>query len=143
MDEPELRALIGRVRRKLRVTKVVATRSIKLKNGEFFAGFSAAWDSVQPTNPQADLDLVMSDEEVAANGMTLQEARASYYMVAMETDIRAYEQAYANGALSEQALNDSVRAVKNNYAWLLRRAFLTPPPSDTDRNPDEGGSDED
>jgi len=140
MTETELKDLIGNVRRHLRVTKVVATRAIKLKNGEFYAGFAAAWNSVQPSGHAADLDMMMSDDEIVGGGMTAQESRVAYYLLAMQADIAAYEQAHANGALSAEALRDTVKAVKSNYGKLLRDAFLTAPPPESKKTKGEGGS---
>ena len=45
------KAMIDRIKANLRVTKVVATRSVKTARGDFFAGISAAWNTVQDDLP--------------------------------------------------------------------------------------------
>jgi len=128
MDKAELKALINRVKSKMRVTKVVATRAVKTRNGEFFAGFSAAWDSVQDDGGGhgADLDMVVDTEDVSSQGMTLRESRVAQNLLAMQADIGAYEAAFANGALSKQELEDAIQAVKHNYALLIKDALVGP-----------------
>lgn len=126
MDKNELMALIAKVKANVRVTKVVATRSVKTKRGDFFAGFAAAWNTVQDdgSGPGADLDLVMTTAEIAVSGMTLQEAKVAHNIVAMQADIAAYEAARANGALSEAEFRDAVKAVKNNYGRIIQEALI-------------------
>lgn len=125
MESEELKDILNRVKSKIRVTKVVATRSVKTGRGDFFSGMSAAWDTTQDDagGPGADLELTMSDAEQMAQGMTLVESRVARYIIAMEADIGAYEAAFANGALSEAKLQEAVRALKNNYAMLIRNLF--------------------
>lgn len=126
MNKDEMKAVIARVKDKIRVTKVVATRSVKTgSRGDFFAGFAAAWDTCQDDQggPGADLDLMMESSEVAVSGMTLQEAKIAQYLVAMQADIAAYEAAYANGGISGRARTDAIAAVKNNYGGLIAEAL--------------------
>ena len=128
MDTDELKSLISRVKANLRVTKVVATRSVKTGRGDFFAGFAAAWNTVQDDagGPGADLDLVMTMIEQANSGMTLKEASVAHNIVAMQADIAAYRAARANGGISESEFTDAVKAVKNNYARIIRDALVAP-----------------
>jgi len=125
MSNDELKALIKKVQSGIRVTKVVATRSVKTKKGDFFAGFAAAWDTVQDDagGPGADMDLVMDASEIAQSGMSLKEAIVAHNMVAMQADIAAYRAARANGAMSSDEYEDAVRAVKNNYGMIIRDAL--------------------
>ena len=76
MNTDDLKALITRVKGNLRVTKVVATRSFKSKQGDFFAGFGAGWNTVQDDagGPGADMDLAMTTGDFVSSGMTLKEA---------------------------------------------------------------------
>jgi hypothetical protein len=73
MSDEKIREYISNVVRSLRVTKVVATRSVKTSSGDFFSGFSSAYDSRQEEGYGADLALVVPDEDVTASGMTLLE----------------------------------------------------------------------
>lgn len=125
MDEQNMKDLLKRVKANLRVTKVVATRSVKGKHGDYFAGFAAGWDSVQddPAGAGKDLGVLVADDSVAANGMTIREARVAYYLVAMNADISAHEAAVASGGISAQHCSDAVKAIKANYGKLIRRAL--------------------
>lgn len=125
MDEKEMTALLRRVKQNLRVTKVVATRSVKGKHGDHFAGFAAAYESVQdePAGAGKDLVGVMPDADITTGGMTLREARIAYYLVAMQADVAAHEAALANGGISGQHCSDAIKAIKGNYAKLIRRSL--------------------
>lgn len=125
MNKDEMKAVIASVKSKIRVTKVVATRSVKTGRGDFFAGFAAAWDTRQDDQggPGADLDLVMTASEIAESGMTLQEAKIAQYLVSMQADIAAYEAAYANGGISGSVCKEAVAAIKNNYGGLIADAL--------------------
>jgi len=126
MNKEEMKALIAKVKANTRITKVVATRSVKTKRGDFFAGFAAAWNTVQDDQggPGADMDLVMGAEEIAQSGMTLQEAKVAHNIVAMQADIAAYEAACANSAISETQFRDAVRALKVNYGKIIQEALV-------------------
>lgn len=126
MHKDEMKAVISRVKSKIRVTKVVATRSVKTGNrGDFFAGFATAWDTRQDDQggPGADLDMAMETSEIAESGMTLQEAKIAQYLVAMQADIAAYEAAYANGGISGRSRTDAISAIKSNYGGLIAEAL--------------------
>jgi hypothetical protein len=133
MNNDDLKTLITNVKSNLRITKVVATRSVKTSKGDFFAGFAAAWNSVQDDGggPGADLDLVMTMIEQSNSGMTLKEASVAHNIVAMQADIAAFRAARANGALSDAEFKDGVSAVKNNYGRIIRDALVSSENGDT------------
>jgi hypothetical protein len=120
-----MKDMLKRVQRNLRVTKVVATRSVKGRAGDQFAGFAASYNSVQdePAGAGKDLISVVEDTDVAAGGMTLLEARIAYYLVAMQADIAAHEAALASGGISSQHCADAVMSIRANYGKLIRRAL--------------------
>lgn len=120
MTTPEMQALLRNIKQNLRVTKVVATRSVKTQRGDFFAGFSAAWNSVQEEGPGADLDVTMSTEDISNSGMTLTESKVAQHLVSMQADMAAYEAAFVNNAISASELADITRALKNNYGKLIQ-----------------------
>lgn len=125
MNDDELKALIQRVKSRIRVTKVTATRSVKGRNGDTFAGFSASWDTVQDdvSGPGADSDLTVETSEVAANGMTMAEAKVAHYLCAMQADISAHEAAMASGGIGAARCQDTIKGLKTNYARLIRAAI--------------------
>jgi hypothetical protein len=126
MSPVEVKSLIRNIKQKIRITKVVSTRSVKTGRGDFFAGFSAAWNSVQDdvSGPGADMDLSVETEEVVSSGMTLMEAKIAHYLISLQADTAAYESAFANGAISQSELVDAVSAVKNNYSRLIQTALV-------------------
>lgn len=129
MTDIEIKALLQRVKKNLRVSKVVATRSVKGKSGDYFAGFSAGYNSTQeePLGQGKDLVSTLSDSELMAQidtqGMTLMESQIAFYLVAMQADISAHEAAMASGGISPQYCADSVAAIRSNYAKLIHRAL--------------------
>lgn len=120
-EQTHLRAVVASVKSKLRVTKVTATRSVKTGKGDFFVGFSAAWDSVQDDTGTmgGDSDLHTTDAEIAPNGMTIEEARVAHVLLSMEASIAAWRSAHAEGVVSAQELTDRTAAIKRQHAAVL------------------------
>lgn len=133
-DTKDLKTELRAIRDKIRITKVVATRSVKGQKGDSFAGFSAGWQSIQNDYGGAGADAMpdaQEDAENASQGMTLKEARVAHYMVAMTADIAALESAACNGSISDSYFNDTAAAVKNNYGRLIQKVMGTS--SDADK----------
>lgn len=122
------------IRRGIRVTKITATRSIKGPRGDSFVGFSATWQSVQDdySGPGAD---VMPDAEQEASyaeqGLPLSDAKLARYMLSMEADLAALESAVANGGITADFYEKSVKAVKTNYNALVLKALKVKPDEHT------------
>ncbi len=115
-----LQETVRQVKSKMRITKVVATRAVKTKRGDFFAGMSAAWDSVQDdAGGCADVDISVDTEDSAASGMTLEESRVSHILLSMEASIAAWRAALTDGAISKAAFDDKVRTIKHNTVQHL------------------------
>jgi hypothetical protein len=117
---------VTRVKQHLRITKVVATRSVKTAKGDFFSGFSAAWDSVQDdhgSNPDAELSI--SDDETTMSGMTMEESRVAHVLLSLEASVAAWRAAHAEGVISEKEFNDRKASLKRSHAALLS-SVLTP-----------------
>lgn len=127
-DRERLAAVVGRVKQHLRITKVVATRSVKTAKGDFFSGFSAAWDSVQDDHGSIpDAEMNFSDDETAMSGMTMEESRVAHVLLSMEASIAAWRAAHAEGVLSEKEFNDRKNAIKRSHAALLSSVLSTNP----------------
>ena len=122
MEQREMMIQIRAVRDKLRITKVVATRSVKGRSGDTFVGFSAAWDSVQEDGGQG-LDGAMEDDEVASQGMTLKESKIAAHMLGMQADITAFEHAAAGSICRKPESDRAVEAIKHNYGQLMAAVF--------------------
>lgn len=118
---PEQQAEILYIRDHMRVSKVVATRAIKTKNGDFFVGLSAAWDTTQEDAGGMGADLIdaMStgeqEQAISQRGMTLKQAKVAGLLLGMQVDIQAVNHALCGGAISESECDTAVRAIKRNY----------------------------
>lgn len=124
---PEQMAEITFIKNKLRISKVVVTRSVKTKNGDFFVGFSSAWDTIQEdAGGGADLiDALEPGEQqkaVAARGMTTRQAKIAGLVLGMQVDIQAVTHALCGGAISEGEHTNAVKAIKRNYMNKLAEA---------------------
>jgi hypothetical protein len=123
-DTHEIKERLRRIRDGLRITKITCTRSVKGRNGDSFVGFSAAWQSVQDDQGGMGADVGAEPEDdvvYASQGIRLQDAKIARYMLSMECDVAALESAAANGSISPQMFQDSVRGVKENYNRLVLR----------------------
>lgn len=124
MSNDELRALVQRVKAGLKITKVVATRSVKGRGGDTFVGFSAAWDSVQEDGGQGVVTAMDDEEEgQTATGMTMQEGIVASILLAREADIAAYRNAAAGGNLSQPHADNAIAAIRSNYSKMLVQAL--------------------
>ena len=119
MNDAQMKEFLVRIQRNLRITKVIATRSIKGKNGDSFAGYSAAWDSVQEDGAKG-FDTLADAGADADRGMSMKEARVAHYLLAMQADISAHEAALAGGNISPDFCRDAVASIKRNYGKLIR-----------------------
>lgn len=116
------------IKKGLRISKVVATRAVKTKNGDFFVGLSAAWDTTQEdAGGGADLIDAMGPGEqhqaITERGMTLKQAKVASLILGMQVDIQAVTNALCGGAISEGECNNAVRAIKRNYTGKLAEAL--------------------
>ncbi len=121
MEESKMREFVGSIAKNMRVTKVVATRSVKTKGGDFFAGISSAWDSRQDdaSGPGADLDLLVTTAETANCGMSLLEAKIAHIMLAVEATIAAWRAAYIDGAVSQGEFEARCKHAKARASNLI------------------------
>jgi hypothetical protein len=122
---------VVRVRSKMKVTKVVATRAVKTKRGDFFAGMSAAWDTVQDDagGPGADMDLTVTTDETAGSGMSIEDARVAHVLLGMECSIAAWRAALTEGAINKSEFDNRVKAIKHNTASHLEELTRSAPNS--------------
>jgi len=108
---------VNQVKSKLRVTKVVATRSVKGQRGDSFAGFSSAWNSVQEDGTQGMEEV--GEDAVPPQAMTLKEAKVAHFLLAMQADIAAYQAAWAGGSIPKSSMDDAIRNLRANYLTLI------------------------
>ena len=131
MTDDEIKSLLRRIQSNIRITKVVATRSVKGKGGDTYAGFSAAWNTVQD-DAGGGIDALLSDADESKSGMTLREARVAHLMVAMQADLAAHDAALAGGNISNNYHREAQRGIKANYSRMIRETLAgVPAPADT------------
>jgi hypothetical protein len=124
----EQRAEITLIKSGLRVSKVVATRAVKTKLGDFFVGMSAAWDTTQEDAGGMGVDLIdaMDDGEqhaaIKRQGMTLKQARVAGLILGMNVDLQAGMHAVGGGAISDADFQRAARAIKRKYGSLVAEA---------------------
>jgi hypothetical protein len=130
MDMDEVRKVLRGVKSKIRITKVVCTRSVKGR-GDTFAGFSAAWDSVQEDGMQG-----MDEEDpVPTDAMTLQESIIASHIIAREANLAAYAHALAGGTINSEMYRQHVEAIKANFNKLIVSAITGTAESPNETNP--------
>ena len=126
----EQMAEIAFIKKGLRVGKVVATRAVKTKHGDFFVGLSAAWDSTQEDAGGPGVGLIDAMDEgeqhqaLIQRGMTLKQAKVAGLVLGMQVDIQAVTHALCGGAISEVEFQNAVRAIKRNYTQKLSDATV-------------------
>lgn len=127
MDETEaarVKQAIAQVAERLRITKIVATRTVKGPHGETFAGFSGAMESLDDPS-----GMMLSESEssaVVGGGLTLQDAKLAHLVLSMTADTQALDAAWAAGNITAEYRGEQVRATRQRYALLLRNLVLGP-----------------
>lgn len=122
-DLTKINEVISQTRSKMRITKVVATRAVKTKSGDYFCGMSAAWESVQDDagGSGSDTEIVMRDSDVSFSGMTLDEARIAQTLLSLEANMGALRAALTDGAISVSEFENRIRGAKKNTLAHLSR----------------------
>lgn len=111
MTSAELLQDMLRVKSRMRVTKIVATRSVKGRFGDTFLGFSAEWDSVQ-------MDGTMGLETVgdeSQGGLNAFESQKASLMLGLQVDRSAYLNAAASGNVTPEVADNAIKALTQNY----------------------------
>ena len=119
----EARAKLREIKSKIRITKVVCTRSVKGRGGDSYVGFSASWDTIQDDGTH-DLESVGDvDEAQSVGAMTMKEAIIASKIVAREADLAAYAHAVSGGSITAEHYEQAVRQIKVNYDQLILEAL--------------------
>lgn len=127
LDE-EQKAEIKLIKDGLCITKVVATRGIKTKNGDFFVGMSAAWDTIQEDAGGMGADLIdaMGEGEMqiasVSGGLSTRRAKIAACILGMQVDLQATAHALGGGAITQDQFRVASNAIKRNYGKLLAEA---------------------
>lgn len=113
-DAHETRNLLMRVKEKMKITKVTATRCVKTKRGDHFVAFSSEWNSVRDDSEHGVLD------ENSVSGMDLNEASIALAILQYKADTAAIEGAYLAGDITEQDRDHEIRHIRNRYGNKLK-----------------------
>jgi hypothetical protein len=105
------------IKDRIRVTKIVCTRSVKGKGGDSFVGFSAEFDSVQD---DGSLGLENTLDEPTQSGVSLKEAKVAALVLGLNVDIAAYDKAVAGSVCTVYEAQTAKNATKTNYGRLMR-----------------------
>lgn len=130
---------IAKILDKVRIQKVVVTRSIKTSRGDFFVGFSAAWDSVQDDSMHS-IESCMDDDAHDISGMTVSEARLATLALGMQVDLAAITNAHTGCGLNDEEARSLLTTTKDRYskridAVVKQRAELAQKTVSEDQNP--------
>jgi len=124
----EQKAEIAFIKNGLRVSKVVVTRALKTKNGDFFLGMSAAWDTTQEDAGGMGADLIDAlgegeqDLAIIQRGMDLRKAKLAGLILAMRVDLQAVGHTMCGGGISQADHDNACRAIKRNYGKMMSEA---------------------
>lgn len=102
---------------KMKITKIVCTRSLKLKNGDVYVGMSSAWDTTQDDGTH---DLIDSGLE-ESSGFSMKEAKIASYLLGLQVDQAAYDRALASGYMGKESYEDHIKKTRANYNSLIQR----------------------
>lgn len=108
----DIAQIIQKVKDLTRVTGIISGRSVKTEQGEIFVAFQV--DCLSPDSSTPGVELSKRGES-----LSLKESRIAAYLLAMQTDIAAYEHALASGLITRQFCEDSIRSIKTRYSALL------------------------
>jgi hypothetical protein len=119
----QIQNAVNRVRDNMTVTKVVATRAVKTKRGDFFVGMSAAWNSVQDDSGGmgSDMDLTMETSDHVSSGMSVIDARIAQHILNKEASVAAWGNALTEGAISFESYEARVNQIKSNTVAHIDR----------------------
>lgn len=129
-DKQKIKEVVSKLRKGLRVTKIVCTRSVKGKAGDHYIGlsaaFAAAWNTTQDdAGGAADLNSAQDgDEHLAQNGLPLDEARIAAHLLALEADLLAHDHAMAGSNISPEQRDQAQKAIRHNFSRLVAAACL-------------------
>ena len=110
----EVRSMLMRVKNKMKITKVTATRCVKTKRGDHFVAFSSEWDSVRDDSEHGVLD------DTSMSGMDMTEASVALTILQFKCDTAAIEGAYLAGDITDQDRNHEIRQLRSRYGNKLK-----------------------
>jgi len=131
-ETQRIKEVVARIRKSVRVTKIVCTRSVKGRAGDHYIGlsaaFAAAWNTTQDDSG-GGADLISAqdgDEEKAlsTNGLSLEEARIASHLLALEADMLAHDHAMAGSNITSEQRDQAQKSIWHNFSRLVAAACL-------------------
>ena len=125
MELQEKMAIVRDVKARLRINKVVCTRSVKGAKGDVFVGYSASgWNTTQEdAGHGTGLTETLGEEDERINteqqGMTVLEARVAGLLLGSEVDTLAYDRAMAGSVVRAEVRTEAINTIHTNYNKLL------------------------
>lgn len=116
-EQDSKKSRIHEIRQRIRVTKIVATRSVRGRTGDSFVGMCSTFDSVEPSS---GLDMV--PEELVQDphgGLSTLDARVAAILLGLEVDVAALKMSFGSGDLRGDLLDQRIQEVTANYNRLL------------------------
>ncbi len=107
------------LKKKLKIHKIVATRSLKTPSGDIFCGLSA---SFQPDGLGAGVDLLSEDEDMSS-GMTVRDIGPVFQYLQLRAFTQCVEAAVAEGSLPEATGKSMIVQAAQDFAKLLHRGL--------------------
>lgn len=120
-----VKAVVDRVKARMKITKVVCTRSVKGARGEVYVGFASAWNSVQEDAGHNLVHTGLSEEDETVQGMTTREAKEAALVLGWQVDQLAFERAMAGGVVTSDQYVEAIKALNHNYTQLIAN-HITP-----------------
>jgi hypothetical protein len=130
------KALMRKIAAKMKVAKIVVTRSVKGRQGDSFVGWSVFSDSLQEDGAGQGKDLtgLVEDDDIRRQGVSLEQAQMMTFIAGRMVDDMAYQKAAAGGLISEAASQDSRMVLRRKYREILRRAVFE---ADVEEDPED------
>lgn len=132
-----LREHLGNLQARIRVQKIVATRSIRTPSGDIFCGLSATL-SFQNDGLGAGVDLMpdsVEDREVGEQGILMSDVAPVYLFLQHKAYGLCLDSAAAAGAISEDLMLEKKAASKREFSTAIAKALRIPEKVDDDATP--------
>lgn len=123
-DKNDIAKYLQNLARRISVTKIVATRSLRTPHGDYFLAYSGAYDSHQCDYGGPGADAVpdsTDDRETAESGVSLADAKLVKMLLAREVDLGVLDSARLGGGITLQEYEVQHGAITQRYNQEIGR----------------------
>lgn len=122
----DVKSQLDDLKSRIRVEKIVATRSLRTPTGDIFCGLSASFkhDGAGP-----GLDLLPTDgetAEISQQGMSCKDVSPVYLYLQHRAYLLCLESAVAEGSMLDHVAHNLKTEASNSFAVLLAKALRIP-----------------